>query len=169
DGKAVTANPAKFSDYWYGQYSLAYWQARLQGKDMLTAHNFGRSVADKGRPVAGSQQFNDLFNQVRKTPIPNGGLFLEKSQLWMTEGQYNFSNAIKFAEFIVGANWKKYVLNSEGTLFIDTLNPITINEYGAYAQASKKLLNDRLTLSFSGRFDKNEDFKTRFTPRATAL
>ncbi|MFL5810514.1 MAG: TonB-dependent receptor [Flavisolibacter sp.] len=169
DGKAVTANPAKFSDYWYGQYSLAYWQARLQGKDMLTAHNFGRSVADKGRPVEGSQQFNDLFNTVRKTPIPNGGLFLERSQLWMTEGQYNFSNAIKFAEIIVGANWKKYVLNSEGTLFIDTLSPISINEYGAYGQISKKLLSDRLTLSFSGRFDKNEDFKTRFTPRATAL
>src|SRR5207248_11585706 len=34
---------------------------------------------------------------------------------------------------------------------------------------TKKMLNDYLTLSFSGRYDKNEDFKGKFTPRATAL
>ncbi|HET7896039.1 MAG TPA: TonB-dependent receptor, partial [Flavisolibacter sp.] len=50
----------------------------------------------------------------------------------------------------------------------DTLNPISINEWGAYAQVTKKL--DRVvTLSFSGRYDKNQDFAGRFTPRATAL
>jgi hypothetical protein len=106
---------------------------------------------------------------VRKIPIPNGGLFLEKSQLWMTEGQYNFSNKIKFAEIIVGGNWKKYVLNSKGTLFIDTLNPIGINEFGAYAQITKRLFDNKLSLSASGRYDKNEDFKGHFTPRVTAL
>ncbi|HUR12808.1 MAG TPA: TonB-dependent receptor, partial [Flavitalea sp.] len=83
--------------------------------------------------------------------------------------QYNFSNKIKFADVIIGANWKKYILDSKGTLFIDTAQPITINEVGAYAQISKKLMNEKLVLSFSGRYDKNEDFKGHFTPRATAL
>ncbi len=64
---------------------------------------------------------------------------------------------------------KKYTLNSKGTLFIDTAGAIGINEIGAYAQMTKKLINDYLTLSFSGRYDKNEDFKGHFTPRATAL
>src|SRR4029077_648998 len=101
--------------------------------------------------------------------IPNGGLFLEKSQLWMTEGQYNFTNLIKFADIIVGGNLKKYVLNSQGTLFIDTAGPIKFNEVGIYSQITKRLFKDFLTLSFSGRYDKNEDFKGHFTPRATAL
>ena len=87
----------------------------------------------------------------------------------MGEGQYNFSNKIKFAEIVVGGNWKKYVLNSKGTLFIDTLNPIGINEYGAYAQVTKRLFDNKLSLSASGRYDKNEDFKGHFTPRVTAL
>jgi outer membrane receptor protein involved in Fe transport len=162
-------NPSDPAASWYPQYAGAYIQARLQGADDITAHNIARSYADNGRPVAGSSEFKQIFDQVRKTPIPKGGLFLEKSQLWMTEGQYNFSNKIKFAEIIVGGNWKKYVLNSKGTLFIDTLNPIDINEFGAYAQITKRLFDNKLSLSASGRYDKNEDFKGHFTPRVTAL
>ena len=162
-------NPADPAASWYPQYAGAYLQARMQGADDITAHNIARAYADQGRPVAGSQEFKQIFDQVRKTPIPHGGLFLEKSQLWMGEGQYNFSNKIKFAEIIVGGNWKKYVLNSKGTLFIDTLNPIGINEYGAYAQVTKRLFDNKLSLSASGRYDKNEDFKGHFTPRVTAL
>jgi len=162
-------DPADPAGSWYPQYAGAYLQAKMQGADDVTAHNIARSYADVGRPAAGSQEFKQIFDQVRKTPIPNGGLFLEKSQLWMTEGQYNFSNKIKFAEVIVGGNWKKYVLNSKGTLFIDTLNSIGINEYGVYAQVTKKLFDNKLSLSASGRYDKNEDFKGHFTPRVTAL
>ena len=136
---------------------------------MYLANKIARAAADQGRPVAGSQEFKQIFDQVRKMPIPNGGLFLEKSQLWVTEGQYNFSNKIKFAEIIVGGDWKKYILNSKGTLFIDTLKPIEINEFGAYAQVTKRLFDDKLSLSASGRYDKNEDFKGHFTPRVTAL
>jgi len=154
---------------WYPQYAGAYLQAKMQGADDITANNIARAYADRDRPAAGSQEFKQIFDQVRKIPIPNGGLFLEKSQLWMTEGQYNFSNKIKFAEIIVGGNWKKYVLNSKGTLFIDTLNPIKIDEFGAYAQITKRLFDNKLSLSASGRYDKNEDYKGHFTPRVTAL
>ena len=69
----------------------------------------------------------------------------------------------------MGGNYKKYILDSDGTLFIDTLNPIGINEVGAYAQVTKKLFEQRLTLTASGRFDKNENFKAQFTPRFAAL
>ncbi|MFL5772938.1 MAG: TonB-dependent receptor [Flavisolibacter sp.] len=178
----------KRSSIWYQQYAAAYLQAASiawmgiaasQGTDAankyiiensLTYHNTARAVADKERPLPGSAQFRHLFDSVKNIPIKyGGGKFLETSQLWMSEGQYNFSNKIRFAEIIAGANFKRYILNSEGTLFIDTLHAITINEFGAYAQVTKKLFSDRLTLSFSGRYDKNADFKGRFTPRATAV
>lgn len=38
-----------------------------------------------------------------------------------------------------------------------------------YVQATKKFFSDKLSLSASGRFDKNENFKGKFTPRFTAL
>ncbi|HEU4633421.1 MAG TPA: TonB-dependent receptor, partial [Flavisolibacter sp.] len=160
----------KPSTQWYQEYAFAYLNAKQAGRPDLEAHNIARSVADKGRPVAGSQQFKDIFNAVRKKPIPYGGLFLDRTDLYQVEGQYNFSNHIKVAEVLVGGNWKQYVLNSQGTLFADKIGePIKINEYGAYAQVGKEIVKDLLKLTASGRYDKNENFKGRFTPRITAV
>ena len=169
DPAAVAQNPMNFLKYWYGQYAIAYWQSRLAGAPVSAAHNMARSYADIGRPVAGSSQFNRIFDSVRSMPIPKGGLFLERSQLWMGEGQYNFSDKIKFAEIIVGGNAKRYSLDSDGTLFIDSSNAIKINEWGVYTQITKKLLDDKLVLTGTGRYDKNENFKGKFTPRIAAL
>lgn len=154
---------------WYPQYTGAFMAALQAGASKADAHTAARAFADRDRPVPGSPEFNAIFDQVRKTPIPQGGRFLETSQLWMSEGQFNFSNIVKFAEIVVGGNIKKYILDSKGTLFIDTAAPIRINEAGVYGQVTKKLLNEFLTLSVSGRYDKNEDFKGHFTPRASAV
>ena len=162
-------NPANPAGSWYIQYAGAYIQGRSGGADDITAHTIARAFADQGRPVAGSAQFKQIFDVVRKTPIPNGGLFKEKSQLWMSEGQYTFGDAIKSAEVILGGNYKKYILNSSGTLFIDSAKAISINEIGSYVQLTRKLFSNILTLTASGRFDKNENFKGQFTPRAAAL
>jgi outer membrane receptor protein involved in Fe transport len=160
----------KPSAQWYQEYAFAYLNAKQAGRDDLSAHNMARATADNGRPAAGSDQFKNLFDQVRKKPIPTGGLFLDRSDLYMAEGQYNLSSVVKFAEVLVGGNWKQYVLNSEGTLFPDTKgNPIKINEYGAYAQVGKEIIQDFLKLTASGRYDKNENFEGRFTPRLTAV
>ncbi|MEK0814374.1 TonB-dependent receptor, partial [Mycobacterium ulcerans] len=43
------------------------------------------------------------------------------------------------------------------------------DEYGAFLQAGKKLLNEKLKLSASTRYDKNQNFKGRFTPRFSAV
>ena len=161
-------NPGNPMGSWYPQFTGAYLQARSTGVDKVTALQMARQFADQGRPHPGSPRFNQLFNKARSTPLPKGGLFKEKSQLWMTEAQYNFSKLIPAVEVVAGGSWKRFVLNSAGTIFIDTLHPISINEWGAYAQATKKL-GRHLTLSFAGRYDKNQDFKGRFTPRATAL
>ena len=159
---------------WFGQYTGAFLTAKTSlGMNSEQAHAFARSIADKERPLPGTPQFEQLLDKVRKTPISEtgkGGLFLEKSQLWVEEAQYNFSNKVKFAEIIVGGNLKQYILNSENTIFIDQPgHPIRNNEFGAYTQISKALFSDYVKLSFAGRMDKNEDFKTQFTPRATAL
>ena len=102
---------------WYIQYAQAYIQSRLGGKDDIASHNIARAFADQGRPVPGSDTIQTIFDSVRKVPIPKGGLFLEKSQLWMGEGQYNFSDKIKFAEVIVGGNVKKYILEFKRNYF----------------------------------------------------
>lgn len=160
----------KPSTQWYQEYAFAYLNAKQAGRPDLEAHNIARGVADKGRPVAGSQQFKSIFDNVRSKPIPVGGLFLDRTDLYQIEGQYNLADQIKFAEILFGGNWKQYVLNSEGTLFADKVGePIKIREIGAYIQVAKEVVKDLLKLTASGRYDKNENFKGRFTPRLTAV
>lgn len=158
------------SSTWYQNYAITYLNAKMNGKNEADAHTYARSIADATRPVAGSATFKNLFNQVIQKPIPQGGKFLDKSDLWMVEGQYNLKGIINFADILIGGNWKQYVLNSEGTLFADKKGaPIKINETGAYVQVAKQIIENLLKVTFSGRFDKNQNFKARFTPRVTAL
>lgn len=161
----------KNSTQWYTEYGQAYLAAKLNGLNDANAHAAARNVADVGRPVAGSARFNRIFDSVRTRPISQGGgLFVDKSDLYAVEGQYNLSHLTgDFAEIIVGGNFRRFVLNSQGTLFADSSAPISINEYGAYVQATKPLFDEKLKLTVSGRYDKNQNFKGRFTPRATAL
>lgn len=161
------------SSTWYATYTSAYTQLLAAGLASADAHNSARATADAGRPT-GYLGGNALFQQVATTPISKGGgLFLDRSRLNVFEGQYNLSDDLGLSksgtDLLVGASVRQYVLNSQGTLFADTANPIKINEFGSYAQLSQKLLNDVLKLTVSGRYDKNTNFTGRFTPRASAV
>lgn len=162
-------NAANAAGSWFPQYAGAYLQARLQGAAPTAANLIARSNADIGRPVPGSDQFNNLLGQVTSVPIPKGGKFLDRTNLYQTEGQYNLSNAVKVAEVLVGLSWRRFVLNSQGTLFADSAGRINTNEYGTYVQVSKRVLEDKLKLTASIRYDKNDNFKGKFTPRFSAV
>ena len=156
---------------WFKEYGLAYLSGRLGGLTSIDAHNQARTVADAGRPLPGSTQFKTLFDQVRSKSISEGGgRLIDRTNLYAAEGQYNLSHLTgKFADVLIGANFRRFMLNSEGTLFADSTGKIPINEFGSYLQLSKGLANDVIRFTVSGRYDKNENFKGRFTPRATAL
>ena len=163
----------KPSNIWYPTYLAVYAGARSAGLSSFDAQNTARAAADQGRPT-GYLGANPQFQKVASTPISQGGgLFLDRSRLNVFEGQYNLSDDLGLTrsgtDFLIGASTRRFILNSQGTLFADTSGVINIDEVGAYAQLSQKLLNDVLKLSFSGRYDKNTNFKGRFTPRASAV
>ena len=162
-------NPANAAGSWYPQYTGALIAALAGGAPYGAANVAARGFADQGRPVAGSAQFNSIFNQVVSVPIPQGGKFLDRSDMYQAEGQYNLTDVVKFAEVLVGASWRQYVLNSQGTLFADSAGRIHTNEYGAYLQIAKRFFEDRLKLTASGRYDKNDNFEGKFTPRFSAV
>jgi len=163
--------PSGGANGWYAQYAMAFLNAKLAGQTDIAAENTARAVADIGRPAPGSAEFKTLFDKIRSIPISKGGgLFVDKTNLYNIEGQYDLSpKTSQVADILIGANFKKYVLNSEGTLFADSSGKIPITEFGAYIQATKKILNDRLKLIASARYDKNENFAGRFTPRFSAV
>jgi outer membrane receptor protein involved in Fe transport len=155
---------------WFPQYAFKYLSDRMSGIDSTQAHLNARALADVGRPKAGTPALTNAFDAIRKTPISKGGgQLLDKSDLYVVEGNYNLSSWTKgFADILVGADYKQYVLNSEGTLFADSVGAtIGISEYGGYIQAIKEITS-ALKITASGRYDKNQNFKGKFTPRVTA-
>ena len=154
---------------WFGTYTSVYAASRSAGASSAQSHATARAAADQGRLIPGTAGYQNAFNQAVGTSINKGGAkFEDRTDLYHFEGQYNF-NTIKVVDWIVGASYRIYHLNSHGTIFADTTGPININEVGLYTQLQKSLLNDVLKLTGSLRFDKNENFAGRVTPRATAL
>lgn len=172
--KSVTTdaagNPTPLPTDWYIQYAYQYISNRMSGMTDYDAHQAARSYSDVGRPVAGTAAFKSTYDAIRKKPISqNGGLLLDQSDLYAVEGNYNLTQFTKnVADILIGANYKKYVLNSQGTLFADSTGAFGLAQYGAYIQASRQIF-DRLNLTLSGRYDKADNFKGQFTPRVTAL
>jgi outer membrane receptor protein involved in Fe transport len=163
----------KPSTTWFPTYTAAYVQYRDAGLGTNAAHAAARSIADVGRPT-GNIGSTDLFKSIATVPISQGGgRFLDKSVLNVIEAQYNLTELTGLdkydADLIMGGSIKGYVLNSQGTLFADTTNRIWINEYSGYAQVSKRFFGDILKVSASGRYDKNDNFAGRFTPRVSAV
>lgn len=170
---AVAVNNAwRKNEDWFPLYAATYSGARLQGAPDAQAHAAARAAADAGRFMPGTPEFIDAFNTAINRPIDpagTGAKFTDATDMYHFEGQYNLSEHVKFAEVLVGANFRRFVLNSRGTIFADTAGTIGINEVGGYVQVQKWVLPDLLKLTVSGRYDKNENFDGRFTPRATAL
>jgi hypothetical protein len=158
-------------DGWYPQYTVGLITALAGGANITDAHLVARGVADQGRAMPGTAAFNQLKNTISTTPISQGGtLFLDRSKLYNTEAQYNFSDLVKFANVIAGVNWRLYSLNSKNTLFPDKDKPINVNEYSAYIQLSRKFIDNKLNVSASFRYDKNTLFKSpKVTSRASLV
>jgi outer membrane receptor protein involved in Fe transport len=154
---------------WFGLYTGTYSGSRLAGLSSAQSHANARAAADQGRLLPGTTGFQNAFDLAKQTSINKGGAkFEDRTDLYHFEGQYNFSN-IKAVDWLVGASYRIFHLNSHGTIFADTTGPINIGEVGVYTQLQKSFLDDVLKLTGSLRYDKNENFKGRITPRATAL
>lgn len=156
-----------------GTYAQAFGAALQAGQTPTAAYASAsataRAAADANRLQPGTAAFNKSADSLEKLPIPQGGKFNDQTDLYVGDAMYNFGDQVKWVDITVGAMTREFVLNSHGTIFADTAGRININETGAYAQLQKGFWDDFLKISLSGRYDKNSNFKGRFTPRVTAL
>lgn len=161
---------------WFGEYAQKYISTYLfstslpMDERIAAAHAAARATADEGRILPGTPEFEQVRDSIIAiADLATGAKFIDKTNLRHVEGNYNFKNQFDFVELMVGGNWRQYNLNSQGTIFNDAAGSIAINEYGAYMQASKKLLAERLKLTASIRYDKNQNFDGNFTPRVSGV
>ena len=162
-----TVTPDKADDTWFTRYAAAF-NGTITGvtpSDPLTA----RAFADRGR----FEPQSAAFNQAKDASIHNYGLsgagVFSNSKFYHTEGQYDFTPSVKVFELLAGGSYRYYDMFTNGSLFDDKNNKVTVKEYGAFVQAAKRLLDDKLKLTASIRYDKNENFDGSFTPRVSAV
>ncbi|MBT8261785.1 MAG: TonB-dependent receptor [Bacteroidia bacterium] len=160
-------NAWKDNNTWFGEYAGAFIQATLAGATPDQAHGIGRQTAETGRLIPGTPEFQAAFDRVTNDPdISTGSQFKDETQLYHVDANYNFSHLLEdIADVQVGGSYRQYRLNSSGTIFTDFDGPISYSEVGAYSQIQKKLVDDRLKLTGSIRYDKSELFDGQFTPR----
>ena len=158
----------KADSQWFGEYAGAYIQSTLGGMTPENAHKVARTVADTGRFLPGTTGFKSAFDQVtNEASVLSGSKLVDNSRIYHSDANYNFKDIIKFAEIQVGGSYRAYQLNSHGRIYTDASGPINYNEYGAYTQLTKKLMDDRLKFTGSVRYDKSKNFDGNVSPRVS--
>ena len=87
--------------------------------------------------------------------------------MYHADANLNLRDYISFAEIQVGGSMREYRLDSQGTIFTDYDGPIAYTEAGAYIQGQKRMLDDRLKVTASARYDKALNFKGNISPRVS--
>lgn len=161
--------------------------------DLVTAMSRARSAADLGRAEPGTPGFEQLKNtivnsnnwDVKSATLPNGApnggaAVWQYSTTYHLEFQYNVSK-IKWANILVGADYRRYAVTPDGNTFVDFSRPLEertvadkngsfgnkqyYTKYGAFGQITKLFFNDKLKVSASARVDRNPEFSTKLNPR----
>jgi iron complex outermembrane recepter protein len=200
-GKSYNLNPLAYN-LDLSHASNAVWgttfknelQAQLDaGTSLANAMHLARAAADNGRAEPGTPEFEALKNTIVKSNnwdfqsaslpngAPNGGAALKQySNTYHADFQYNISS-IKWANILVGADYRLYEVIPDGNTFVDLSRPLeqrTIadadgtfgknqyyRKYGAFAQVTKLFFDDKLKVSGSARVDNNPEFSPKFNPR----
>lgn len=154
---------------WFGQYVGAFVQGTLGGLLPEQAHDQARQVADTGRLLPGTSEFQSTFNRIINDPdLGTGSKFQDNSKIFNADANYNLSHLIDFADIQVGGSYRTYKLNSFGTIYTDADGTITYSELGLYTQLQKTFMDeDRLKLTASLRYDKSQLFDGFFSPRVS--
>jgi outer membrane receptor protein involved in Fe transport len=175
---------------WFTDYGTAYARSTLLlGQTPEQAHAGARNFADYNvspaglgltpantggangiRQEAGSPLFNAAFEKViAEASVLTGSKLVDNSRIYHSDANYNLKDIIKVAEVQVGGSFRQYELNSHGRIYTDLNGPISYNEYGAYTQITKKLIDDKLKFSGSVRYDKSKNFEGNFSPRVSVV
>lgn len=180
---------AKSDTNWFTDYARAFqFSSAIFGYNANTAANYARTFAntnlspglnlvpntDPNNPSAprgarfepGSSQFQGaLATVIADADFTKGAKFVDRSKLYHADANYNFKQVGTLGDIQVGGSWRKYIMNSEGSIFTDNDGPINYKEFGIYTQMQKKFANDRAKFTGSIRYDKSQNFEGNISPR----
>ncbi|MDO7545393.1 MAG: carboxypeptidase-like regulatory domain-containing protein, partial [Flavobacteriaceae bacterium] len=119
----------KDDNTWFGEYVGNYALATLAGASNEAAHAAGLAAAQTGRFEPGTSEFQAAFDKSVQDPnLSTGSKFQDASKYYHADANYNFSHLIDFADIQIGGSFRRYNLNSSGTIYTDSDGTISYNE-----------------------------------------
>lgn len=170
----------KTDNQWFTDFTNQFNADTKAGLAVTDALRSARSVADKGRPVPGTQGFNDLINKLRDINNWDIGAAL-RVQSWMyhAEGQIEPTRVLwqRFRQqtgitIQAGFDFRGYVVFPDGNYFINPSEPgknLVYRKAGGFVQLSRTFFDDKVKVAGSLRLDKNTYFDARLNPRLSVV
>ncbi|WP_126973016.1 TonB-dependent receptor [Gynurincola endophyticus] len=185
---------------WGTRFKAALQEALDNQIDLSTAMQSARLIADQGRVEPGTAAFDQLKQTIiginnwdhvnagiADAPATGGAWLLQKSRMYHSDFQWDFSNDIKWFDLLVGADLRIYEVIPDGNNFVDFSRPVAernkpignsttdfgknvlYKKYGAFAQVTKTFFDEKLKTFFSLRFDHNLEFTPKVNPRIAVV
>jgi iron complex outermembrane receptor protein len=168
---ASEGSPLSYGETFYFVYNEAYKQARNRGLAPDQALAAAQQTANTTQLRTSDPRFAKLRKElIADNQLSRGAGLGFNSFLNDVSGQYSFALR-EGMELTTGAAYREYRLDKGGRLFEKKANGDRIRnyEYGAYAQLTQQLLDDRLKLAFAARLDEFKNFDPAISPRASAV
>ena len=174
-GFPIFGYPEGAIDDWYATNadSVAFWHSQVEGWTNNGYAGLGDVAANPlGHLQPGTPEFEEAFNRLtsgKNNEEEQGTRFFDQSSLVHVHGEYTFKP--EFAEeWRVGANFRRYSPNSDGTIFSDTAGRVITNqEVGLYTGLKRRFFEDKLIGTATIRADKNQNFNWVVSPAASLV
>ena len=172
----------KSDDQWFADYANAY---RMQGggtNTLAQRHANARVEADRGRYLPGTPAFASALERLQQVNNWDMGAalkvraaFVHLDLKWDATGK--MMKALKDRtgiDMVAGLDFRQHILHPDGNYFINpdpqkTGKDLFYKKAGVYLSLQKDLFRDALRIGFALRADKNDYFKTYFSPRFTSV
>jgi len=175
----------KKSPQWWNDYTTGFNNA-YNTSGLATYHDVNsslvaaRSFADAGRFQPGTKAFDSVRNKIIHTNNWDtvGAQMLLKSAFAHVEGQYDWSRLIPFVQILTGANYRNYIVTPDGNNYVNpgawsdpklSADKFDYYTWGAFVQATKQLLDEKLKIVASVRMDKTQYFDPKWNPRVAVV
>ncbi|MBI1767337.1 MAG: TonB-dependent receptor [Bacteroidetes bacterium] len=159
----------KSDNNWYADYKTGFQNVYGQGLTAAQSHQSARSFADDGRFQPNTLEFNSKLDElIHVNNWDKGAQLILKNKLLHLEGQYDFKTP--FADILVGADARNYFILPDGNSFLNPdkdhpYDQMNYYKFGGFAQATKKVLREKLKIVASVRLDETEYFNPKVNPR----
>lgn len=174
-GFPIFGYPEGAIDNWYASYqdSLTMWHQMVADWTQAGTADVP-DVLDSplGHYLPGTSEFDAEFNRLissKNNEDEGGTRFFDQSSLVHAHGEYIFRPG-QLEELRVGANFRRYTPDSDGTIFSDTSGTVIVNsEVGMYAGAKRRFAEDKVIATATIRADKNQNFDWVISPAASLV